>query len=71
MAVTTWADGFGVWHASVPLTGSPQRDAAVARKALREELAARESRFFDPKRVGVTREYVTNHGTAIYREVIR
>ena len=71
MQITTWADGFGVWHASVPLTGSPQHDASVARRALREELALREGRNYDPRRIGVTRERVTNHGTAVYREVIR
>lgn len=66
-----WADGFGVWHASVPLSGSRQRDANLARKMIRDELAERHSPNFDPQVVGVTRVSVTNHGTAVYREVIK
>lgn len=70
--VTTWADGFGIWHASVPLSGSPQRDAMAARKAILAELRMRYeawNRPLDASAVHVTRERVTNHGTAIYREV--
>lgn len=66
--VTTWADAFGVWHASVPLTGSPRRDADTARAAIRAELVAREAPTWDPSIIGVTRERVTQHGTAVYRE---
>ena len=66
-AVTTWADWLGIWHASVPLSGSRHRDAMTARKAIRDELTAR---GVSPEyALKVTRERVTNHGTAHYREV--
>ena len=65
--ITTWADGFGIWHASVPLSGSRHKDAMTARKAIRDELTAR---GVTPNYIlKVTRERITNHGTAHYREV--
>ena len=65
--VTAWTDWLGTWHASVPLSGSRHKDAMTARKAIREELAARGvSPAYDLK---VTLEHTTNHGTAHYREV--
>lgn len=66
--VTTWADGFGVWHASVPLTDGRQRDAMTARKAIQAELEERYAPNYDPSTLHVTREHVTNHGTVHYRE---
>lgn len=63
-----WADGFGRWHASVPLTDSRRKDALTARALIREALTEREGPQFDPTRVHVTRERVTEHGTAIYGE---
>lgn len=68
MKVTTWADGFGRWHASVPLSRSRHRDAMTARKAIVAELEERLAPNFDPTTVHVTRERVTNHGTVIYQE---
>lgn len=65
---TTWADGFGVWHASVPLSGSPRRDAMAAREAIRTELEARYAPNYDPSTLHVTRERITLHGTVVYRE---
>ena len=65
--VTTWADGLGIWHASVPMSGSQHKDAMTARKAIRDELDARD--VSPAYALRVTRERVTNHGTAIYREV--
>ena len=65
--VVTWADGFGIWHASVPLSGSRHKDALAARKAIRDELTARGVSPDYPLKV--TREHVTFHGTAHYREV--
>lgn len=67
--VTTWADGFGVWHASVPLVGNRWREARQARQAILAELTEREARTFDPQAIHVTRERVTNHGTVHYVEV--
>ena len=65
--VVTWTDWLGIWHASVPLTGSRHKDAMTARKAIREELTAR---GVSPDYIlKVTRERVTNHGTAHYREL--
>lgn len=65
--VITWADGYGTWHASVPLTDSPMLDAQSASKAIKEELVARG--MDSTLTVLVTRERVTNHGTAVYGEV--
>lgn len=65
---TTWADGFGVWYASVPLTDKPRADAIKARKLIQEALTEREGPKFDPTAVHVTKERVTNHGTVIYKE---
>lgn len=67
--VTTWADGYGLWHASVPLSGSRTRDAHVARRLIRTELEERYAPSYDRHTLHVRREHVTNHGTAIYREV--
>jgi hypothetical protein len=41
--VTTWADGFGIWHARVTYSGPLESSGAViiARKALRDELTPR------------------------------
>lgn len=64
-----WADGYGKWHASVPISGSPQRDAHAARKLIRAELEERYAPNYDPSTLHVTRERVTNHGTVIYGEV--
>lgn len=61
--ITTWADGFGIWHATVPLTGD---SAKVARRAILDELRQRGS--VSASRVKVEREHVTNHGTVHYRE---
>jgi hypothetical protein len=63
----TWADGFGRWHASVPLTDSPLRDALAARRAILAELQARAPIGANIV-IHVTRERVTNHGTVIYGE---
>lgn len=67
-AVQTWADGFGIWHASVPLSDSRMRDALTARKAILEEIVSREAPYRSV-RLKVTRERVTGHGTVVYREV--
>lgn len=41
MTATTWADGFGTWHARVPAT--PHRHEMTAYQAIRQELEARQS----------------------------
>lgn len=68
MAVHTWADGLGLWHASVPASGRRAKDAGVARAAIVEELAQRNGPNFDPRSVHITRTAVTNHGTVKYSE---
>ena len=65
--VSTWADSLGIWHASVPLSGSRHKDAMTARKAIRDELDARD--VSPAYALKVTCKHITNHGTAIYREV--
>ncbi|EWM19715.1 hypothetical protein [Kutzneria sp. 744] len=66
--VRTWADGFGRWHASVPLTDYAVADANKARALIIAELTEREGPQFDPSAVHVTRTSVTGHGTAVYSE---
>ena len=68
MRVETWADGFGRWHASVPLSSSRHADALVARRAIQAELVERYAPNYDPTTLHVTRVSVTNHGTAHYAE---
>jgi len=63
----TWADGLGVWHASVPMSGSRRKDAREARRAIRSELSARGVSL--EYRLNVKRTHVTLHGTAQYVEV--
>lgn len=65
--VTTWADGFGVWHAAVP-QHAYARPADAARRAIRRELAERESPRYDPRVTGVRLHEITGDGRMIYRE---
>lgn len=68
--VTTWANGFGVWHVRVSRTAASPLIAA--RRALRDELQARESRanpvardvWMRPVRV----EDLDDESTIVYRE---
>lgn len=39
--VSTWADGFGVWHARVTDSGNAVKDRRKAYRAIREEIAVR------------------------------
>jgi len=66
--VQTWVDGFGRWHASVPLSSSRARDAATARRAIQAELMERYAPNYDPRTLHVTRWNVTAHGTVHYGE---
>jgi hypothetical protein len=68
--VTTWANGFGVWYVRVPrYAASP---LIAARRALRDELTARESRtspvarqiYMRPSRV----PEMDDSETIVYRE---
>lgn len=65
--VNTWADSFGRWHASVPLSNS-RTESAQARRLIKAELSARMGSY-DPSTLHVKRERVTNHGTVVYGEV--
>jgi len=72
MSVTTWANGFGVWHARVPYLDNAEK---VARAAIRTQL--RDSvGWTSPSRVrvqyvptgpGHAYDYVV--GTVVYREL--
>lgn len=63
-----WADGFGQWHASVPLQGSPTREALAARALIKAAIIARAPRGTIRPYFHVTRKGVTAHGTVIYGE---
>lgn len=65
--VTTWANGFGVWHVRVSRTAASPLIAA--RRALRDELQAREANvarniWLHPVRV----EGLDDDTTIVYRE---
>jgi hypothetical protein len=66
--IRTWADGFGVWHARVPVTDSRYRDALTAQAAIADELAQREGPQFDRAMVLVER-VSGGETTVVYREV--
>lgn len=66
--IVTWADGYGVWHASVPVDTDSERRA---REAILDELRVRSHPShmdFAYKHMTVTLDRITNHGTVIYRE---
>lgn len=69
--ITTWANGFGVWHARVP-AGARAQD--IARAAIREELVARGAmgdRFMlrvKKLRTGPAQIHSTIAGTVVYSE---
>lgn len=67
MADSTWADGYGRWHALVALSGDSRTDAAKARTLILDELVARSARGARPV-FDVTLVRETEHGTAIYAE---
>jgi len=68
MNTNCWADGFGRWHASVPLTDSRSKDSRKARALIQEALTEREGPNFDPDSVHVRRERATANGAVVYRE---
>lgn len=63
--VHTWADSYGTWHASVPLTDD---SAEVARNAIIAELRQRWDAPNTLTRMTVERERVTDQGTVVYAE---
>ena len=66
MIAQTWADGLGVWHASVPLGNGDE--ANIAKLAIIAELAVRGDATFAREHMHVEVERVTNHGTVIFKE---
>jgi hypothetical protein len=76
-STSTWADGFGTWHARVP-AGPMQK--AVAWEAIVAEHAQRDNRTFDAQRharaymavvevpTGTACAVACQEGTAVYRE---
>ena len=68
-SIKTWADGFGTWHASVPITGDDAHDAATAHAAIVNELTQRQGPLpVDYTRMRVVRTELTDFGTAQYKE---
>lgn len=64
---STWADGFGVWHAFVPYTVPNPKDAArQASQMIRDEINARQGH--QVKRVRVEQDGFNGRGR-YYREV--
>jgi hypothetical protein len=69
IANTTWADAYGVWHACVPDTGNPRKNAAAARKLIMASLVAR-SNGVDLPVFSITLKRTTDHDTVIYGEKV-
>ena len=80
-SVNAWADGFGLWHASVPIMpdSTPSSLWGEARSAIVDAITEREQRAGEAwpdarrrvsqaTRVPKRPEYVTNHGTIIFCE---
>lgn len=76
--VTTWADGFGTWHARVHCTGNDIADQAAAHRAIVTELALREQSTDETVLAALDRldectsialVSADHDGTAIYQEV--
>ena len=76
-AITTWADGFGLWHARVPNSLGNAADAQAARQIIIDELVAREQKVGESviavlERLDACTEVefveIDQIGAAIYRE---
>ena len=67
MSVTTWANGYGVWHARVPATSDAH---SVARRAIQREITARESTSlnYQTRVVLAEDDFNPQPGTVVYRE---
>lgn len=63
-----WADGYGVWHASVPIS-TPQRQARDARRLIWAELEARGVHANYRQQFRVTRDTPGTPGRVVYKEV--
>lgn len=63
--IHTWADGYGLWHASVPMTPDA---AKVAKRAIVAELRQRDAHV-SAARVKIRLEHHTLHGTVHYVEI--
>ncbi len=72
----TWADGFGRWHAAVPMFeqapigGMRVRNERTMAQQARVLIGAElEVRGESTRRLRVERTHITGHGTVHYREV--
>ena len=68
---STWADGYGNWHASVPVS-TPARQAREARKLIMGELMSRgcDPAYFTMLRVSRDRVHCAPD-RVVYRELAR
>ncbi len=66
--MTTWADGFGVWHARVPRTTDGVGDFLAAREAIRTELQERAPRGVHVETGAVLRADLSDAATLVYAE---
>ena len=69
MNIGTWADGFGRWHARVPVSGNQAADSRLAHAAIMWELAQRDRRV-SPAMVGVKIDLAeeAREDTVVYME---
>lgn len=72
--IRTWADGFGTWHAQVPVSvGCRSIQKNKAHKAIALELSAREAPGWNPARLKVERvirsDFAETESGTIWREV--
>lgn len=64
--IKTWTDGFGTWHAAVPLTNGDE--ANTAKLLIIDELAQRGDASFAAEHMRVEFKQITNYGMVIFRE---
>ncbi|TCC19945.1 hypothetical protein [Kribbella sindirgiensis] len=72
MKVSTWADGFGNWHALVTEQGigDAQKAERRARYAIITELSMREGPKFDPERMTVRQVSRTSRDGELMTEFV-
>lgn len=66
--LTVWADGYGLWHCTLPVRQEALARRARARSAIVAELRLREGPAFDPASVRI-QLVETSDGLAHYQEI--
>ena len=68
MNIGTWADGFGIWHARVPLNTDRRASKRLAKAAILFEIQLRQAAYCPPSAVKLKMVDVADDGTIHYQE---